>query len=92
MDSRHITGEAVDLVPYVNGKLRWEWPLIFPIAEAVRAAARRLGVEIRWGAAWDRRLTSVDEDPRTIMEGYIARRRADGHDAFTDGPHYELPR
>jgi peptidoglycan L-alanyl-D-glutamate endopeptidase CwlK len=23
LNSRHITGHAVDLVPYINGKLRW---------------------------------------------------------------------
>ncbi|EFF73919.1 hypothetical protein [Achromobacter piechaudii] len=36
MDSRHLTGHAVDLVPYINGKLRWEWPPIYLIADAMR--------------------------------------------------------
>ena len=37
-------GHAVDLVPFVNGKMRWEWPAIYPIAAAVWQASRELGV------------------------------------------------
>ena len=45
MNSMHRTqpdgfGHAVDLVPYINGKLRWEWPAIYPIAAAVWQAAK----------------------------------------------------
>ena len=39
LDSRHLTGHAVDLVPYINGKLRWEWPPIYIIAEAISASS-----------------------------------------------------
>jgi peptidoglycan L-alanyl-D-glutamate endopeptidase CwlK len=53
LDSRHLSGHAVDLVPYINGKLRWEWPPIYTIAEAVRKAANELNIPIRWGGAWD---------------------------------------
>ncbi|MBU3742387.1 MAG: M15 family metallopeptidase, partial [Candidatus Kapabacteria bacterium] len=49
LTSRHLTGHAVDLVPYINGKLRWEWPPIYAIAEAVRTAAVELDVPLRWG-------------------------------------------
>ena len=35
-DSRHIAGQAVDLVAYINGKLRWEWKPICRIDDAVR--------------------------------------------------------
>jgi peptidoglycan L-alanyl-D-glutamate endopeptidase CwlK len=27
MDSRHLTGHAVDLAPTVEGEVRWDWPL-----------------------------------------------------------------
>jgi peptidoglycan L-alanyl-D-glutamate endopeptidase CwlK len=92
MNSRHITGHAVDLVPYINGKLRWEWGPIYLIAAAVRQAADELGVSIRWGGCWDRLLTDSDEDPAAMVEGYVARRKSRGRSAFIDGPHFELPR
>jgi peptidoglycan L-alanyl-D-glutamate endopeptidase CwlK len=91
LQSRHITGHAVDLVPYLNGKLRWEWEPIYQIADAVRTAAREFGVPIRWGAAWDVRLTDQDDAPEDIVADYSARRRKQGKKAFLDGPHYELP-
>jgi peptidoglycan L-alanyl-D-glutamate endopeptidase CwlK len=92
LDSRHITGHAVDLVPYVNGKLRWEWEPIYRIADAVRMAARELGTSLRWGAAWDIDFTASQDSPEDIVSDYGARRRAEGKKAFLDGPHYELPR
>jgi peptidoglycan L-alanyl-D-glutamate endopeptidase CwlK len=92
LDSRHITGHAVDLVPYVNGKLRWEWPPIYIIADSVRMAARELGTPLRWGGAWDIDFTESTETPEDLVVAYIARRKRAGLRAFIDGPHYELPR
>jgi peptidoglycan LD-endopeptidase CwlK len=91
MASRHLTGHAVDLVPYAAGKLRWEWPLLYQIAEAVRQAALTLGVPIRWGGCWDVELTSTATTPEQMAAEYSARRRAAGRRPFLDGPHYELP-
>ena len=45
-------GHAVDLVPFINGKMRWEWEPIHVIAAAVWQAARELSVAVRWGGAW----------------------------------------
>ena len=92
MESRHVTGHAVDLVPYINRKLRWEWEPIYVIADAVRTAARELDTPIRWGGAWDRLLTELDDTPEDIVQDYAERRRAQGRRPFLDGPHYELPR
>ena len=92
LDSRHITGHAVDLVPFVNGKLRWEWEPIYVIADAVRIAANELGTPLRWGGAWDVAFTSSTESPEDLVSGYVTRRRNLGLRAFIDGPHYELPR
>jgi len=92
LKSRHLTGHAVDLVPYINGKLRWEWEPIYQIAEAVRSAAEELEIPIRWGGAWDLLLTSSDEPTEDLVTGYIERRRSEGKKAFIDGPHYELPK
>ena len=92
LDSRHITGHAVDLVPYVNGKLRWEWEPIYRIADAVRLAARELGITLRWGGAWNIDFTASQDTPEDLVTDYTARRRAEGKKAFLDGPHYELPK
>ena len=92
MDSRHLTGHAVDLVPVINGKLRWEWPPIYVIADAVRVAARELGTPLRWGGAWDTDFTASTASPEDLVAQYVARRKKQGLRAFIDGPHFELPK
>lgn len=52
MNSRHLTGHAVDLGAYVSGSVRWDWPLYYKIADAVKQAAAELGVPIEWGGDW----------------------------------------
>lgn len=52
MNSRHITGHAVDVAAIVDGKVRWDWPLYPRIAKAFRDAARQEGVKIIWGGMW----------------------------------------
>lgn len=49
MDSRHLTGHAVDLFAYVGGKARWELPFYHIIAEAMKTAATELDVDVEWG-------------------------------------------
>ncbi|MBK7366266.1 MAG: M15 family metallopeptidase [Nitrosomonas sp.] len=51
MNSRHITGHAVDLAAYVNG-IRWDWPLYEKIAKAMKQAAYELNIKIEWGGDW----------------------------------------
>ncbi len=92
LKSRHLDGYAVDLVPYINRRLRWEWEPIYDIAEAVRTGALELGVPIRWGGAWDVLLTATDDAPVDIVADYGRRRREAGKGAFLDGPHFELPK
>ena len=53
MDSKHITGRAVDLMAYVDGRASWELNLYDDIALAMKYAATELKVKIRWGAAWN---------------------------------------
>lgn len=52
MNSRHLTGHAVDLVAYIGSEVRWDWPLYHKIAEAMKRAAKALGVPIVWGGDW----------------------------------------
>lgn len=54
MNSRHLTGHAVDLAAELNGQVRWDWPLYAQIAATVKAAAAELGVAIIWGGDWPR--------------------------------------
>ena len=54
MQSRHITGHAVDIAPYVDGDIRWDWPLYRKIAPAVKQAAKEVGVPIEWSGDWIR--------------------------------------
>lgn len=98
MDSKHIIqadgfGHAGDLVPYVNGKLRWEWGPIYEIAHAVRTAAREAGSAasgIIWGGVWDTPLVKLEGNLEDAVEAYVARRKALGKKAFIDGPHFQL--
>lgn len=54
MNSRHLTGHAVDIVPWVNGTVSWDWKFYSEIREAMFQAAGELGVEIEWGGNWER--------------------------------------
>jgi len=65
MNSRHLTGHAVDLVPY---PIAWDWPLFYPIADAMKSAAKELGVPLEWGGDWK----SLKDGPHFQLpwEGY----------------------
>lgn len=52
MNSRHLTGHAIDFAPIVAGKVRWDWPLFPPIAKAFKDAAAEHGVQLVWGGDW----------------------------------------
>ena len=52
LNSRHITGHAVDLGAWVDNQVDWSWPLYAKIANAMKAAAKELGVAIVWGGDW----------------------------------------
>ena len=54
MDSRHITGHAVDLGAWVDKRVAWDWPLYHEIAVAMLCAAKELKVPIVWGGDWKR--------------------------------------
>lgn len=52
MNSRHLTGHAVDLAPMIGGVVRWDWPLYHQLAAVVKAAAKAENVPIQWGGDW----------------------------------------
>jgi peptidoglycan L-alanyl-D-glutamate endopeptidase CwlK len=99
MNSMHMKqadgyGHAVDLVPFINGKLRWEWPAIFPIAAAMQEASIKHGVPVRWGGCWQN-LDDIKQGEaglKAAVNAYAAARRKAGKSAFLDGPHFEIVR
>ena len=91
MKSKHITGHAVDLMAYVDGKGCWELNVYDDLADAMAQAARDEGVAIRWGAAWhinDIRIYKGTMEQ--AMMDYIDLRRSEGKRPFIDGPHFEM--
>lgn len=52
MNSRHLTGHAVDLAAVIDGDVRWDWPLYDKMADAMLKAAAKLGISIVWGGSW----------------------------------------
>lgn len=51
MNSKHLTGRAIDIVPYpVDWK---DWSKFVRIYEAFKAASKETGVKFRWGGDWN---------------------------------------
>ena len=92
MQSKHLKGLAVDLVPWIGGKPVWDWDGCYKIACAMDTAATELGLahKITWGGAWDRRLSDFGGKPEAYRkEVELYRSRHNGPD-FIDGPHFEI--
>ncbi len=52
LNSRHLTGHAVDLGALINGQVAWDWPLYDRIAKAMKEAAKAEGIPLEWGGDW----------------------------------------
>ena len=52
LNSRHLTGHAVDLGAWVDDQVDWSWPLYHKIAAAMKEAAKQVDVPIEWGGDW----------------------------------------
>lgn len=52
MDSKHLTGHAVDLAATVDGLVKWDWPLYAKLNEVMQEAAKKQGVKLGWGGYW----------------------------------------
>lgn len=108
MASKHLpqedgTGHAVDLVPYIGGRPRWEWPPIFEIAAAVAKAvpivneewlnAGKTAKRLRWGGAWSESFEVIGANAKEMEAAnrrYVSARLRAGKRAFCDGPHFEI--
>ena len=92
LKSKHLTGEAVDVVAYIGGsRISWELNLYDDIADAFKEASVREGVGIRWGASWHiPDLRDWEGTAEEAMMAYIDLRRSQGRRPFIDAPHFEL--
>ena len=52
LNSRHLTGHAVDLGAWMDGAVSWHWPHYHLIAAAMKESARREGYPLTWGGDW----------------------------------------
>ena len=58
MNSKHLTGHAVDLVPFLDvdgdgkSEVSWHWPHYHRLAPVIKAAAKECGVTLSWGGDW----------------------------------------
>ena len=91
MESKHLTGHAVDLVAYIDGQVSWELNVYDNIADAMKQAAIEKNVAMRWGAAWN--VSDIRMWRGTMEEAmnfYIDERRKQNKRPFIDGPHFEM--
>ena len=91
LKSKHLDGEAVDLMAYIGSRGSWELNLYDDIADAMRKGAELANVPIRWGAAWH--INDIRDWKGTMEEAmneYIDLRRRAGKRPFLDCPHFEI--
>jgi peptidoglycan L-alanyl-D-glutamate endopeptidase CwlK len=95
LDSYHLTGHAVDLVPWIAGRAQWQAPACVKVAEAMQHAASELSLNCTWGAVWDTGLLSLSLDLESEVEQYVSRYRSiRGATArpLIDYPHFQVSR
>lgn len=91
MASKHITGDAVDLVAYIGSHIDWSATLYDNIADAVKTAGQMLNVSIRWGGAWNcPNIAEWDGTMQDASNAYVAARREMKKVPFMDYGHFEL--
>ncbi|CNE17970.1 M15 family metallopeptidase [Yersinia nurmii] len=53
LNSRHLTGHAVDLAPWINNTIPWnDWGAFAQVAVAMKQAAKQLQIPMIWGGDW----------------------------------------
>ena len=93
MKSKHLVGDAVDLMAYIDGRGCWELNVYDEIADAMKAAAIEVGLPVRWGAAWTvPDIRDWDDTMEAAMNSYVDTRRSEGRRPFIDAPHFEIMR
>lgn len=53
LNSRHLTGHAVDLAPWMSHTIPWQnWQAFTQVAQAMKQAASTLSIPVVWGGDW----------------------------------------
>ena len=99
MNSRHLTGHAIDVAAWHNGAIDYNYDRMYLIAQGFRLASEELDLTIRWGGCWTdlRQLKTVDQ-MKDCVQAYIKRKQyrdSQGRlrsSALVDTPHFEIPR
>ncbi|EGO4235752.1 M15 family metallopeptidase [Escherichia coli] len=52
MNSRHISGHAVDVFAYPTPAGSWDWQYYQQISRAFKQAGKNLGIPVEWGGDW----------------------------------------
>tara|TARA_R110000744_G_scaffold275082_3_gene388070 strand:+ start:6089 stop:6490 length:402 start_codon:yes stop_codon:yes gene_type:complete len=50
--SYHQSGNALDVVPFVNGRASWDEKHLLSVAVCMLQAAKELNYELEWGGFW----------------------------------------
>jgi peptidoglycan L-alanyl-D-glutamate endopeptidase CwlK len=53
MNSRHLTGHAIDFAVVIGDKVTWDYGYYAELAKHIKFTAKHLGVPITWGGDWD---------------------------------------
>lgn len=53
LNSRHLTGHAVDIAPLINGAVSWHWPHYRELEPVMKRAAKDVGIDVEWGGDWE---------------------------------------
>jgi len=52
LNSRHLSGHAVDIAPFIDETISWHWPHYHPLATTIKRAAQLEAVPVIWGGDW----------------------------------------
>jgi peptidoglycan L-alanyl-D-glutamate endopeptidase CwlK len=52
MNSRHITGHAIDFAVIKDGEVTWDFKYYQLVADHIKKVAKELNVPIMWGGDW----------------------------------------
>jgi peptidoglycan L-alanyl-D-glutamate endopeptidase CwlK len=89
MRSYHIIGRAVDLIIIENGKIYEGLDRYAHVADCMDEAADELGIDIKWGAVWDKPMSDYD-DANAEFKAYVRDRRYSGTRPFVDAVHFQI--
>lgn len=96
MKSKHLIqadgySHAVDLVAYFGSDISWELNVYDNICDAMKQAAKEVGLPVKWGAAWSEGdIRSYPSSAEDAMNAYVDLRRSQGRRPFIDAPHFEI--